>query len=459
MTLQKFEYAVLDMIESAARTVKTAPINLGGVGGAGGGVGIPPGGFIGRLAQFYVAYDTLEAATSDTLPSGVTGASGWSLVDNLNHIRYRLNILESGGSIVVENDNTLVDYLDVTSIHFSGAGVVTNDLGGGEVQIVITASGGGGGLDETAADALYLRLDASNDPVTDQLDIVNSTPGNGGIFILTEGDSYTADFERLNSTQSFASSPLIFGYRGISNNNTDNAYLLTMQEATATGGTFSGGAIRFISNSTDRFLYTHNALPAGTVVMFDSDNVINASGKLLSLKNQGNEKFYVTGSGLAYTPEGKLIAEAPIDGVDYVRKDGAWVTLDKCKAARSTAQTISTSTDTRIAFTSEYYDTNTMHDNSTNNTRITIKKAGYYVVSSYVVYAANATGIRSTQIWINGGSSSINTNNAVSAGGHQVGLTDQFLLAVNDYVECNVYHSSGGNLDVNTATLSVVQQA
>ncbi len=147
---QKFEYTVLEMIESATRSTKANPLNLGGVGGAGGGLGGPPGGFIGQLPQYRVAYDTLEAATLATLPSGVAGISGWSLVDNLNHIRYRLRTLESGivasgGSITVIDDNTPATYPFTDTIHFSGAGISVVNLGGGDVKVIVNATGSGGG--------------------------------------------------------------------------------------------------------------------------------------------------------------------------------------------------------------------------------------------------------------------------------------------------------------------------
>lgn len=136
----KFEFTVLDMIESAARSFKTTPLNLGGLSGAGGGVGTPPGGYIGQLPQTRVAYDETEAATLDT------PASGMSLLDNLNHIRYRLGVVESGsvpGTITIIDDNEILTYDDVTIIHFSG-GVSIVELNPGEVQVIVTASGGSG---------------------------------------------------------------------------------------------------------------------------------------------------------------------------------------------------------------------------------------------------------------------------------------------------------------------------
>ena len=75
----------------------TSPINLGGVGGAGGGSGIPIGGIIGQLIQTKVAYDTTEAAILNP------PVSGRSLLDNLNTIRHRINV--AGEPLIVEEDN------------------------------------------------------------------------------------------------------------------------------------------------------------------------------------------------------------------------------------------------------------------------------------------------------------------------------------------------------------------
>lgn len=134
---QNVEHVILDMIDSAFRTVKTVPLNLGGFGGAGGGVGQPPGGYIGQLPQIRVAYDSTEAETL------FTPLSGMSLVDNLNHIRYRINDLEeNGGSALIVRDwDGVPTVTDVTHITFSG-GVIVSQLSAGHALVRITASGG-----------------------------------------------------------------------------------------------------------------------------------------------------------------------------------------------------------------------------------------------------------------------------------------------------------------------------
>ena len=86
----RYEYTILEAISNAVRTVKAAPLVLGGVTGSGGGIGGPIGGFVGFLPQTRVAYDLSEISSSG-IPE-----SGMSLLDNLNHIRYRLDVVGSG---------------------------------------------------------------------------------------------------------------------------------------------------------------------------------------------------------------------------------------------------------------------------------------------------------------------------------------------------------------------------
>lgn len=129
---QKTEYVVLDLIDNAFRNAKVQPLNLGAIAGSGGGIGGPPGGIIGQLSQSRVTYDLSEDATL------FTPASGMSLVDNLNHIRYRIGILESGGgtALTVQDLDGDPVITNVDTITFSG--VVLTDLGAGNVLVQVS---------------------------------------------------------------------------------------------------------------------------------------------------------------------------------------------------------------------------------------------------------------------------------------------------------------------------------
>lgn len=97
MSYYDYERALLNQMEQLRMQLLARPLNLGGVSSTGGGAGGPPGGFLGYLPQSRVAYDQSELAASGTSVSG-------SLLDNLNHIRYRLNQIETelSGTLVVE---------------------------------------------------------------------------------------------------------------------------------------------------------------------------------------------------------------------------------------------------------------------------------------------------------------------------------------------------------------------
>lgn len=104
---------------------------LGGVAGSGGGTGSPIAGIVGQLAQRYITYDTSEEATA----SGNT-----SLVDNLNHMRYRLHVLESTPAV-----GTFIDLTD-TPETYTGYGkyyLAVKESEDGVEFIPITAGGGG----------------------------------------------------------------------------------------------------------------------------------------------------------------------------------------------------------------------------------------------------------------------------------------------------------------------------
>ena len=117
-----------------------AAINLGGVPGSGGGVGVPIGGIYGQLIQSKVAYDTTEAVYSGIQSAPPSG----SLVDNLAHIRFtssglddRVTILEEVGILQVEDESVLVTS-GVTVLDFQGAGVEVTSPSAGRTTITVS---------------------------------------------------------------------------------------------------------------------------------------------------------------------------------------------------------------------------------------------------------------------------------------------------------------------------------
>jgi hypothetical protein len=136
-----FENQIFDYLNSLKNYMRIQPLNLGGASGGDGGWGGPPGGFIGYLPQSRVAYDETEAATLATTVSG-------TLVDNLNHIRYRIGVLETtsggGGSPLSVYDEGVLVASGVTIIDFAGSNVLATAITPTQVLVTITGGGGAG---------------------------------------------------------------------------------------------------------------------------------------------------------------------------------------------------------------------------------------------------------------------------------------------------------------------------
>jgi hypothetical protein len=126
---------------------------------------------------------------------------------------------------------------------------------------------------------------------------------------------------------------------------------------------------------------------------------------------------------------------------------------------------IANNTLTTISFGAELFDSDNFHDNTTNNSRITIPagKAGKYLITGASSFVSNSTGIRSIRFYKNG---SLIYNYVIQAG--TVTNTFQNIsyladLAVNDYIELIAYQTSGGALTMtndsqDTTFLAVTYQ-
>ena len=123
-----------------------------------------------------------------------------------------------------------------------------------------------------------------------------------------------------------------------------------------------------------------------------------------------------------------------------------------CRVYASSAQTISNSTDTKLAFANESFDTDGFHSNVTNNTRITIPAGlgGYYRVTANSGFLSNASGRRLMGLTINGSGVSTQIETTANASAEPAAIaTDIYFLAAADYLEVNVFQTSGGNLNTS----------
>lgn len=171
MTYFDYERTMLALLENKLNEYRLRPLNLGGVASSGGGAG-GAGGYVGYLPQTRVAYDYTELASLYT-PSGA------DLVDNLNHIRYRLNVLEavagfSGatfGNLAVYDDNGFVSD-NVTELDFLGDSFTIANPDPGKITISLGNSGGISNTQITVQrpDGTYGMFPATNQGLQDAID-------------------------------------------------------------------------------------------------------------------------------------------------------------------------------------------------------------------------------------------------------------------------------------------------
>ena len=129
--------------------------------------------------------------------------------------------------------------------------------------------------------------------------------------------------------------------------------------------------------------------------------------------------------------------------------------LDSCFAYTSTTQNLANNTLGSITLGTEQWDTNAFHDNSTNPTRITIKKPGKYQISGVIRWASNGTGVRHIYIGTNG----VGTQAAAADYGETINATSGIDTRQNmavaldlgsaDYVQIFGQQTSGTTLDLN----------
>ena len=122
----------------------------------------------------------------------------------------------------------------------------------------------------------------------------------------------------------------------------------------------------------------------------------------------------------------------------------------------TSAQSISNGTYTALNFQSEIYDTDGFHDNSVDNTRLTIPagKGGKYLLTTQANFASNASGFRAIAIMKNGSASQIAyaNSNPISGSSFTFAFSCVVDAVATDYFEMNVYQSTGGSLNVNSGS-------
>jgi len=122
------------------------------------------------------------------------------------------------------------------------------------------------------------------------------------------------------------------------------------------------------------------------------------------------------------------------------------------KVTKTTDQSIPRIILTMVTWNSEEYDTDGMHDNVTNNSRITFQTAGKYSILAQSEWGINSGGFRFMDIMKNGVDSIARVRDlADNASEHNISFVGEFV--VGDYIQLEVFQDTGGNLDFESGAI------
>lgn len=122
--------------------------------------------------------------------------------------------------------------------------------------------------------------------------------------------------------------------------------------------------------------------------------------------------------------------------------------IPRVRAFHNANQSIPNGTSTVLSFNLELFDSDNMHDNAVNNSRLTAKIAGFYQITATIGFANNAVGTRSAHIRQNGETRIASVQVLATADATVLTVTTLQFLNVNDYVEVQAFQASGSALDV-----------
>ena len=143
---------------------------------------------------------------------------------------------------------------------------------------------------------------------------------------------------------------------------------------------------------------------------------------------------------------------AEATGLKFATPSAASFVGAKSTRIGSAAQSIANGTFTACLWTSDTYDTDSIHDVSTNTDRFTVPagKGGKWAISASVLFAGSSTGERRIAIYKNGSSATTDQRiNGQGSGGLTASVNSVFNLVATDYLSVYVYQDSGGSMNID----------
>lgn len=184
---------------------------------------------------------------------------------------------------------------------------------------------------------------------------------------------------------------------------------------------------------------------------------LSADGKLTA---RGTMKFDgdVTEDGGIWTNLTDEEVQVQFGGTAFTIPSSAY---ERCLLRKNANQSLAKDVWTDLTFEVDTVDVGDMHDTVTNNEIVTIQKSGFFLVIIGVEFAANASGIRSARLEINGTPSASMFENDAFGGGEPTLLSAsvgrEFIIG--DEISLQAKQSGPANLNVliNSTFFNVIR--
>jgi hypothetical protein len=213
------------------------------------------------------------------------------------------------------------------------------------------------------------------------------------------------------------------------------------------GGT-TGQVLKKNTDTDMDFVWAADSAGMTNPMTTTGDTIYSSSGSTPARLGIGTAGQFLKVNAGATAPEWATLSTAP--------------TFVGCRAYASNDQNVANSTNVIIGFNNENFDSNSFHDNSTNNSRMTIP-AGYggkYQVFANLAYNGNTSGNRVVDILLNGSIVATSYSGASTTNAITCTINLAMDLAVADYIQVQTSQDSGGTRTVfGSSTLSPNQAA
>lgn len=212
-----------------------------------------------------------------------------------------------------------------------------------------------------------------------------------------------------------------------------------------TGSIAVGSKIKLYQSSWQYFFVTACSFSAGSTTLTLKDGINSTT-------------YFLTNSGIS----GYMVSSGTFP-VGFPT-NASW--YDKCglRLSGAPAFTAASGGSTAIPWAAEDYDTNGMHSNVTNNTRITVSNTAYYEVTAHVDMSPPAAAIGSPSIQLNRNASTVFTapipTPFSTTNYNPFRITQTISLVPGDYLELVINQFTGSSLVANAGSdnwMSVTQ--